>query len=91
MKESERILFTDFLASMNKKFIESGWITVSAECLHSALVSDEKLSDALSQYEWDLRRGSNGVSEIWSDGVLYDSWQSQNETVLYYWEKERSN
>lgn len=68
MKESERILFTDFLASMNKKFIESGWITVSAECLHSALVSDEKLSDALSQYEWDLRRGSNGVSEIWSDG-----------------------
>ena len=25
------------------------------------------------------------------DGVLYDSWQSQNETVLYYWEKERSN
>lgn len=38
MKESERILFTDFLASMNKKFIESGWITVSAECLHSAIV-----------------------------------------------------
>ena len=37
MKESERILFTDFLASMNKKFIESGWITVSAECLHSVL------------------------------------------------------
>lgn len=68
MKESERILFTDFLASMNKKFIESGWITVSAECLHSALVSDEKLSDALSRYEWDLRKGSNGVSEIWSDG-----------------------
>lgn len=68
MKESERILFTDFLASMNKKFIESGWITVSAECLHSAIVSDEKLSDALSRYEWDLRKGSNGVSEIWSDG-----------------------
>lgn len=68
MKESEKILFTDFLASMNKKFIESGWITVSAECLHSALVSDEKLSDALSRYEWDLRKGSNGVSEIWSDG-----------------------
>lgn len=68
MKESERILFIDFLASMNKKFIESGWITVSAECLHCALVSDEKLSDALSRYEWDLRKGSNGVSEIWSDG-----------------------
>lgn len=68
MKESERILFIDFFASMNKKFIESGWITVSAECLHSALVSDEKLSDALSRYEWDLRKGSNGVSEIWSDG-----------------------
>lgn len=68
MKESEKILFTDFLASMNKKFIESGWITVSAECLHSALVSDEKLSDALSRYEWDLSRGSNGVSEIWSNG-----------------------
>lgn len=68
MKESERILFTDFLASMNKKFIESGWITVSAECLHSALVSDEKLSEALSRYEWDLRKGSNGVNEIWSDG-----------------------
>lgn len=68
MKESERILFTDFLASMNKKFIESGWITVSTECLHSALVSDEKLSDALSRYGWDLRKGSNGVCEIWSDG-----------------------
>lgn len=68
MKESERILFTDFLASMNKKFIESGWITVSAECLHSALVSDEKLSEALSRYEWDLSKGSNGVSEILSDG-----------------------
>ena len=25
------------------------------------------------------------------DGVLYDSWQSQNETVLYYRAKERSN
>lgn len=25
------------------------------------------------------------------DGAIYDSWQSQNETVLYYWEKERSN
>lgn len=68
MKESERILFTDFLASMNKKFIENGWITVSAECLHSALVSDEKLSETLSRYEWDLRKGSNGVCEIWSDG-----------------------
>lgn len=68
MKESDRILFADFLASMNKKFIESGWITVSAECLHSALVSDEKLSDVLSRYEWDLIRGSNGVSEIWSNG-----------------------
>ena len=68
MKETDRILFADFLASMNKKFIESGWITVSAECLHSALVSDEKLSDVLSRYEWDLIRGSNGVSEIWSNG-----------------------
>lgn len=52
MKETDKILFADFLASMNKKFIESGWITVSAECLHSALVSDGKLSDALSRYEW---------------------------------------
>lgn len=68
MKESERILFTDFLASMNKKFIECGWITVSTECLHSALVSDGKLSDALSRYEWDLSKGSNGVSEILSNG-----------------------
>lgn len=32
------------------------------------VTSDEKLSDALSRYEWDLRKGSNGVSEIWSDG-----------------------
>lgn len=86
MKESERILFIDFLASMNKKFIESGWITVSAECLHSALVSDEKLSDALSRYEWDLRKGSNGVSEIWSDGkwsFCHDGIDVQEPFVLY--------
>lgn len=25
------------------------------------------------------------------DGDLYDSWQSQRETVLYYWEKERND
>lgn len=25
------------------------------------------------------------------DGVLYDSWQSQYETVLYYWTKERKD
>lgn len=68
MKESDKIMFTDFLAIMNKKFIDSGWITVSAECLHSAVVSDEKLTEALSKYEWDLTKGCNGVSEVWSDG-----------------------
>ena len=25
------------------------------------------------------------------DGNLYDSWQSQHETVLYYWTKERTD
>ncbi len=68
MNESDRILFTDFIAAMNKKFIDSGWISVSGESLHSALVSDEKLQEALSRYEWDLARGSNGVSEVWSYG-----------------------
>lgn len=47
---------------MSKKFIYGEWITVSAECLHSALVSDEIISDALSRHEWNLRRESNGVS-----------------------------
>lgn len=68
MNESDRILFTDFIAAMNKNFIDSGWISVSEESLHSALVSDEKLPEALSRYEWDLRRGDNGVSEVWSNG-----------------------
>lgn len=73
MNESDRILFTDFLTSMNKKFIDCGWITVSAECLHSALISDEKLPEALSRYDWDLSRGSNGVSEVWNHGKWYIS------------------
>ena len=68
MKESDKILFTDFLTVMNKKFIDSGWITVSSKCLHSALVADEKLPETLSRYEWDLKRGDNGVSEVWSNG-----------------------
>ena len=25
------------------------------------------------------------------DGVLYDTWQSQHETVLYYWSRERND
>lgn len=68
MKESDKILFTDFLTVMNKKFIDSGWIAVSSKCLHSALVADEKLPETLSRYEWDLKRGDNGVSEVWSNG-----------------------
>lgn len=86
MKESEKILFTDFLSSMNKKFIDCGWITVSTECLHCALVSDEKLLDTLSRYEWDLRKGSNGVSEVWSNGkwsISHDGIDVLEPFVLY--------
>lgn len=67
MKESEQILFTDFISSIKKHFIESGWITVSENCIHSALVSNEKLHSALEHYDWDLRRGDNGVYEIWEN------------------------
>lgn len=86
MKESDRILFSDFLISMNKKFIDCGWITVSSECLHCALVSDKKLSEVLSRYDWDLRKGSNGVSEVWSHNkwaISHDGIDVLEPFVLY--------
>lgn len=77
MNESEHILFTDFLSLMKKHFIESGWITVSSSSIHSALISDEKLPSAIKHYEWDLRRGDNGVGEVWENG----NWKYSHEGI----------
>jgi len=64
MDEKSYILCEDIKNKISKKFIDDGWITVSDECIHSALVSDENMSDVLNNYTWDLSPGDGmpGVS-----------------------------
>lgn len=73
MEETEKILFTDFISSMKKHFIERGWISVSTNNIHSALVSDERLHSAMKHYDWDLRRGDNGTRGFGRYLSKYDS------------------
>lgn len=69
MTEKEKVLCLDVIQSLNNKFISMGWITVSDEFVHSALVLDEKVDECMRDYQWDLRPGDNGAHvNTYSDG-----------------------
>jgi len=68
MEERDRILLTELKNRINNHFIENGWITISNLGIHAALIDDEELPKSLGSYEWDIRPGDNGFSEIWDNG-----------------------
>lgn len=57
MSEKEQILCLDVIQGLEEKFISRGWITVSDEAIHSALVTDNKVEECMRDYQWDLMRG----------------------------------
>lgn len=63
MNDKEYILCEDVINKAHAKFIEMGWITVSDDGIHSALVNDEKTDDSLKGYQWDYTR-SEGFPTI---------------------------
>ena len=70
MAEKEFILCLDVIQSLSDRFITRGWITVSDDAVHSALVSDEAVEECMQSYQWDLTRGHGGPSvNTWGDGT----------------------
>ena len=57
MSEKEQILCLDVIEGLREKFISRGWIIVSDEDIHSALVTDKKIEECMRNYQWDLIRG----------------------------------
>lgn len=68
MDKKDKILLSDLRASINKHFIDKGWITVSDTYIHSALISDDALPKSMESYQWDLLKGDNGPTEINDNG-----------------------
>lgn len=69
MTEKEYILCEDVIQGLRDRFISRGWITVSDEAIHSALVTDEKVDECMQDYQWDLTRGHGGAYvNTWGDG-----------------------
>lgn len=69
MSEKEYILCMDIIQSMRDRFISRGWITVSDEAIHSALVTDDKVEECMHDYQWDLTPGRGGAYvNTYSDG-----------------------
>lgn len=61
MSEKEYILCEDIIQGLRDRFISRGWITVSDEAIHSALVSVDKVDECRQDYKWDLTRGHGGA------------------------------
>lgn len=69
MAEKDYILCVDVIQSLRDRFISRGWITVSDEAIHSALVTDDKVEECMRDYQWDLIRGHGGAYvNTWGDG-----------------------
>ncbi len=62
MTEKEYILCLDVIQGLKDRFISRGWITVSDDNVHSALVLDDKVEESMHNYQWDLMRGHGGPS-----------------------------
>ena len=60
MDEKGYILCLDVIQSLRDRFISRGWITVSDEAIHAALVTDDKVAECMKDYQWDLLRGHGG-------------------------------
>ena len=60
MTEKDYILCEDVIQSLRDRFISRGWITVSDNAIHSALVKDDKVEECMHDYQWDLTRGHGG-------------------------------
>ena len=78
MTEKEKVLCLDVIQSLNDKFISMGWITVSDEFVHSALVLDEKVDECMRDYQWDLRPGDNGAHVNTYSGGSYEYVRDNN-------------
>lgn len=61
MTEKEQVLCLDVIQSLKDRFISRGWITVSDNEVHSALVIDDKVEECMCNYQWDLTRGQGGA------------------------------
>lgn len=61
MTEIEYILCLDVIQGLRDRFISSGWITVSDNTIHSALVTDDKVEECMQDYQWDLTPGRGGA------------------------------
>ena len=61
MSEKERVLCLDVIQGLKDRFISRGWITVSDNGVHSALVIDDKVEKCMCDYQWDLTRGQGGA------------------------------
>ncbi len=59
--EREHVLCTDVIQKLQDRFIFGGWITVSDEYVHSALVTDNKIEECMQDYQWDLRPWDGGA------------------------------
>lgn len=69
MTEKEHILFLDVIQGLRDRFISRGWITVSNDDVHSALVLDDKVEESMRDYQWDVIRGHGGPSvNFWGNG-----------------------
>lgn len=55
-EEKERILCKDIVRKLRSKFIDQGWITVSDDNVHSALITEDKVEKSMNNYQWDYCR-----------------------------------
>lgn len=69
MTEKELVLCLDVIQNLRDRFISRGWIIVSDEAVHSALVSNEMIEVCMQSFHWDLLRGHGGpFVNTWGDG-----------------------
>jgi hypothetical protein len=71
MSNKDLILCEDIKERISHKFTDYGWTLVSDDDVHSALISDEHLSDALEDYSWDFHIGDGmpSISISYSNGI----------------------
>lgn len=83
MTEKDKVLCKDIIESIDRKFIEHGWVTVSDRYIHSALVRDEDVPEILSCHMWDLPRGDGmpGMDVKYVGGVPITSYYRYGNNV----------
>jgi len=72
------LLFTDYKKLIRKRFIESGWAIaycnekrlkdIDQGLIYSAFIAEDKITDVLSKYDWDLRLDGGPGLVFYKDG-----------------------